>query len=484
MTTFKVDPEALVLVQRNWTVYHVKWAEVEAGKLDDEDLVLIQREDQIYHMRIGDYRDGSMVLGELDFVWANLETRDRNEFVPSWKHFHFPWSSVRGLEFTLGAEADLQNSFIEALSIRVEGARANWDGIGPYLLYPDGTKEDITSTTWSISIRAKDPVSGAPNYQDGKYLLVGQFELARFMNSGALTNIKISEEIWNMMFWWAPGTQVDGIQNHTFRANSLGKEMFKSCKNFQGNTDPNGWNNLRFRNFERMFQSNYVLDQNVSGMIPPPDRNKAVAMFLEAKNFNNGGEPLTLDMQSCEEMTYMFQKCDKFNADITAWDVSKCKDMKQMFYLCKVFNQNIGGWDVKNVTTMSESLRECPSFDQNLGAWDVSNVTNMGGMFAYSGANGFNNGGSDSIKHWDTGKVDNFEYMFSETPFNHPIGSWDTSGHINHDTFYDMFAYCSDFDQDLTGWCVDRVTQVPENFALLCPIEGDLTKLPVWGTCP
>ena len=105
MTSFKVDPEALILVQRNWTIYHVKWADIQL--LDDEDLVLIQRIDKIYHMRIGDYRDGTVSLGEYDFVWANLETQDRNEFAPSWKHFYFPWAVLRGLEFTLGADGIL-----------------------------------------------------------------------------------------------------------------------------------------------------------------------------------------------------------------------------------------------------------------------------------------------------------------------------------------------------------------------------------------
>ena len=88
----------------------MKWEKVAAGLLDDEDLVLIQRLDKLYHMRIGDYRTGKVTLGEYDFVWANLETQDRNEFAPSWKHFYFPWAQLRGLEFTLSSEDTLTHS--------------------------------------------------------------------------------------------------------------------------------------------------------------------------------------------------------------------------------------------------------------------------------------------------------------------------------------------------------------------------------------
>lgn len=484
MTTFPVDPEALVLVQRNWTVYHTKWANVEAGLLDDEDLVLIQRHDEIFHMRIGDYRSGAISLGEFDFVWANLLTRDRNEFVPTWKHFHFPWTSVRGLEFNLVSIADAEHYFSpDALSIKVEGARPNWDGEGPYVRYPDGTKKDIHTSNWQLNIKAKDPATGAQIYQDGDYLLVGQFQFVQFENSGALSNIKISEELWNMMFWWAPGTQIDSVQNHTFRANSLGKEMFKNCKNFQGNIDPNGWNNLRFRNFERMFQFCWSFDQDVSGMIAPPDRNKAVAMFYGATNYNNDGQPLTLGMQSCEDMSYMFNDCKSFNVDVSSLNTSRVTNMNGLFDKCQVFNQPVGTWNTSNVKDMGFTFANCQVFDQDLGSWDTANVEIAWSMFEE--AKVFNNGGSDSIKYWDVSNVKQFAYMFFDAlVFNQPVGSWETTSHQDADSFDSMFAWALEFDQNLTGWCVDKVSQVPEDFAKRTKIDGDLTKLPVWGTCP
>ena len=486
MTTFRVDPEALILVQRNWSIYHVKWEDVEAGLLDDEDLVLIQRQDKLYHMRIGDYRTGATVLGELDFVWANLETQDRNEFAPSLKHFHFPWAQLRGLEFTLSPESEWSkpgySSSQYVLSIYLKNIRPSWDGNDPQLVCPGNRVIPLRSSiggTTRISITLDDP-----QYLPGNYMLVGQFDYIDFDNSHALTSVKIEEDIWNMMFWWHPGAQTDRRPHDP--TGELGLKMFKGCDNLLELRNAGESQNIRLNRGDRTFSGNQYFNCDVNGLVVAKGPNSTMSeMFDQCKKFNNGGEPMnSFDVEGVEKLRFAFRNCFEFNSDVTAWDVSKCNNMVGLFSACRAFNQNIGGWDVKNVTNMSESLRECESFDQNLGAWDVSNVTDMGGMFAYGRADGFNNGGSDSIKNWDTGKVKNFEYMLSQTPFNQPIGSWDTGGHRSHNDFYEMFKYCSNFDQDLTNWCVNRVTQVPESFALLSPIEGDLTKLPVWGTCP
>jgi len=45
-----------------------------------------------------------------------------------------------------------------------------------------------------------------------------------------------------------------------------------------------------------------------------------------------------------------------------------------------------------------------------------------------------------------------------------------------------MFADAGSFNQDLSGWCVSKITSKPEFFS-----DGTaLTKnhLPKWGTCP
>ena len=486
MTNFRVDPEALILVQRNWTIYHTTWANVEAGLLDDEDLVLVQRMDQIYHMRVGDYRDGTTSLGELDFVWANLETQDRNEFAPSYKHFHFPWAQLRGLEFTLGEESQLTKPIYSStqtmLNLWVENIRPSWDGDDPRLICPGGR---VIPLRGSIGGRTRIQLNrNDPQYLAGEYMLVGQFDHIQFEGSYALTSVKFEEDIWNMMFWWNQGLQTDRRPHDP--TDELGFKLFRNCVNLLDIKGAGAGKSIRLCRGERTFDVDLNFNGEVNGLVvatgPDSTTNN---MFNSCKKFNNGGESMnSFKVKGIKNLESMFHNCLEFNADITTWDVSECEDMSGMFAECKVFNQDIGGWNVKNVTNTSEMIRECDSFDQDLGAWDVSNVTDMHGMFAYGGDGGFNNGGSDSIKNWDVGNVKNFGYMFARIPFNQPIGSWDTGGHLNADSFYEVFVDASNFNQDLTNWCVNRVTQVPDNFAKGTPIEGDLTKLPVWGTCP
>ena len=66
--------------------------------------------------------------------------------------------------------------------------------------------------------------------------------------------------------------------------------------------------------------------------------------------------------------------------------------------------------------------------------------------------------------------------------FNDPkISNWDVSN-LEARSFDSMFAYCTNFNQDLSGWCVSQVTSPPLNFS----IGSALTPAnhPVWGTCP
>jgi surface protein len=490
MTSYRVDPEALILVQRNWTIYHTTWESVEAGLLDDEDLVLIQRIDKLYHMRIGDYRTGAVSLGEYDLVWVNLETQDRNEFAPSLKHFYFPWAQLRGLEFTLSADGDLPNppgqyEIGNKLEVYLQNIRKSWDGFDPQLVCPGNRIIPLKANLGGNSrvIIAKDDARFLP----GKYMLVGQFDSVEFNSSSNLTSVDIEEDIWNMMFWWYADTQTDRRPHDpSTYGEGLGEKMFRYCNNLQEISGAKGDKNIRIKTGNNMFDGCEEFDADISGLdIAAGDYSTAYRMLHGCRKFNNGGESMnSLGVEGVKTLHGMFYNCLEFNQDVSGWDVSKCENLCQIFSGCKAFNQNVGGWNVKNVTNMVESFRECSVFDQDLGAWDVGNVTEMGGMFSYHYSTGFNNGGSDSIKNWDTGKVRNFDYMFSDGPFNQPIGSWDTGAHQNYDSFYEMFRYCEDFDQDLTNWCVNRVTQVPEDFAVGTPIEGDLSKLPVWGTCP
>jgi len=40
----------------------------------------------------------------------------------------------------------------------------------------------------------------------------------------------------------------------------------------------------------------------------------------------------------------------------------------------------------------------------------------------------------------------------------------------------------SNFNQDITGWCVTNFSSEPSNFAIRAPLTN--ANKPVWGTCP
>jgi hypothetical protein len=83
-----------------------------------------------------------------------------------------------------------------------------------------------------------------------------------------------------------------------------------------------------------------------------------------------------------------------------------------------------------------------PFFNQNIGGWDVSKVTNFNSFLntGYNSTYGlFNNGGSNSIKNWNTSAATIMSSMFSQQPnFNQEVGLWDVSKltNFNHSRLY------------------------------------------------
>jgi len=45
-----------------------------------------------------------------------------------------------------------------------------------------------------------------------------------------------------------------------------------------------------------------------------------------------------------------------------------------------------------------------------------------------------------------------------------------------------MFDAAKSFNQDLSGWCVSKITSMPYYFADGSALTSD--HMPVWGTCP
>jgi surface protein len=200
-------------------------------------------------------------------------------------------------------------------------------------------------------------------------------------------------------------------------------------------------------------------------------------------SFTNMGNPDigNWDTSNVTDMTGVFGSQYKFNQNIGNWNTSNVTIMAFMFGLAPtpfvlpaavgLFNNggsnSIKNWDTSKVTDMSQMFQLQLNFDQEIGTWDVSKVTTMSNMFYgifNSSTRGiFNNGGSDSIKNWNTSKLTNMSYLLQgQALFNQPIASWDTSKVTN---MLQVFRNTIGFNQPLGDWNVSLVTNF-SNFML------------------
>ena len=160
-----------------------------------------------------------------------------------------------------------------------------------------------------------------------------------------------------------------------------------------------------------------------------------------------------------------------FNDNVGNWNMSKAINLGNMFRgsvtVAPYGTFNNGGsdsiknWDTSNVTDMQVMFYSQPDFNQEIGLWDVSNVTNFTSFLnTYTVPLGvtvgkFTNAGSDSIKNWNTSNVTNMNAMFSgQALFNQPIDTWDTS----NVTLMSYMLQCLSFNQPLNSWDTKKVT--------------------------
>lgn len=225
------------------------------------------------------------------------------------------------------------------------------------------------------------------------------------------------------------------------------RAFFFECFSLTKVNNINGWNTSNITIMSQMFESAREFDDNI-GDWNTSNVTDMYNMFANDFMFNNGGSSSinNWDTSNVTSFRYMFgsdasvpSRFSRFNQPIGDWNTSKVTNMSVMFYRNTPFNQDIG---TKSVTKNGVTYT----------AWDTSNVTDMSFMFGSTAVSpavvpigNFNNGGSDSIKNWNTSKVTLMNSMFSvQCSFNQDIGTKIVT--VNGNTY--------------TAWNVENVTNM------------------------
>ncbi len=129
-------------------------------------------------------------------------------------------------------------------------------------------------------------------------------------------------------------------------------------------------------------------------------------MIYDGDEFNNGGEPLDFECFG-RGVGAIFYNCAKLNVPITRLSFPNAVDMNKMFYGCTIFNQPLPDGFVHDKVTRTDGMFDtCRAFNQPLTNWDTSNVTQTRDMF--SDCDVFN----QDVSHLNLEKVTHWQSMF------------------------------------------------------------------------
>jgi len=162
-------------------------------------------------------------------------------------------------------------------------------------------------------------------------------------------------------------------------------------------------------------------------------------------------------------------------------DFSNVTDMSFLFNGCKRWNQASLDWlDLSGVTDLSYAFMNTERFTGTVG-FDTPDVTNFEGCWEQLNPSS-DQGVNPDLSTWDTSKARKMSRMFRGRPAfnNNSITGWDTSNVNNMDG---MFMDATTFNQDLTGWCVEKIPSEPSgymaNFAENSALSN--SNKPNWG---
>ena len=293
-------------------------------------------------------------------------------------------------------------------------------------------------------------------------------------------------------------TQVNNINSWNTSSITSMRQVFESAREFDDNIS--GWNTSNVTDMHNMFSNDFMFNNGGNPNINNWDTSKVTTFrFMFGADsgvptrFCRFNQPIVdWNTSSCTTMTSMFYKNPAFNQDIgtkavtkngvtyIAWDTSNVTDMSFMFgsfapggtlVPAGSFNNgssdSIKNWNTSKVTLMTSMFSTQVSFDRDIGtkvvtvngntytAWDVSNVTNMSfminaGLNIGNDTGIFNNGGSDSIKNWNTSKVTTLQaFCQRQALFNQDVGTKVVT--VGASTY--------------TAWNVENVTNMSNSFS-------------------
>lgn len=202
-------------------------------------------------------------------------------------------------------------------------------------------------------------------------------------------------------------------------------------------------------------------------------------MFNVCSRLTKVGRINEWNTSSITSMVNVFTNAHNFDDNIGAWNVANVTSLSGMFNVTittkGVFNNGgsdtIKNWNTSNNTSLLTTFQGQKLFDQEVGLWDVSKVTSMLGLFNMSSGNKgvFNNAGSSSIGNWNTGLVNNMAQVFSnQLLFNQNIGAWNTA----NVTSMEFMFNCSTLDgvfnnagsDTIKNWNTAKVTNMRQVF--------------------